>query len=480
MIDKNKIQEFLSEIILDNTEIANSIKAITSELDELKRKQGALLKSISLLNNALEKGGNEELAAPQNEIDLTKDDMAKQITKEKKVIQLKNGQASSYFEDKVNLTDFNIPTEAIIEFCGIENLVWNSEKSKFEGTPEKAGEYIGTLSYWLNEQDKNDSKPSIPREVHFLVNPDPRSLWQNIDPPSEGPYHKENKLFIKEKCAKRTILGVSVRGKSHAHKGTFRDDDLAIECWDKTGWRLQVVADGAGSAEYSREGSKIACETTVSVMNNFIESNDLTLFEELLSKRFQDENDDVSEEIAKSIYQITVGTAFKAHKAINEFAEKEGKLVKSFATTLLFALSKEFDFGTIVITFSVGDGAIGSLTKSEGSLLIKPDEGEYSGQTRFLTMPEIFKPENPEDIRNRYKIRCFTENVIALFLMSDGISDPKFGTDNALKDSDNWFALWDDLKPIIVDQEPNEKVLFEWIDFYIQGEYDDRTISILF
>ncbi len=63
--------------------------------------------------------------------------------------------------------------------------------------------------------------------------------------------------------------------------------------------------------------------------------------------------------------------------------------------------------------------------------------------------------------------------------MTDGVSDPKFGTDNKLKDPMQWRSLWSELESILNDKTNIESNLFNWLDFYIPGEYDDRTLSIL-
>lgn len=42
--------------------------------------------------------------------------------------------------------------------------------------------------------------------------------------------------------------------------GSFRDDDFAIHLIEDSPWSVITVADGAGSAKYSREGSRIAVE----------------------------------------------------------------------------------------------------------------------------------------------------------------------------------------------------------------------------
>ncbi len=58
-----------------------------------------------------------------------------------------------------------------------------------------------------------------------------------------------------------------------------------------------------------------------------------------------------------------------------------------------------------------------------------PDEGEFAGQTRFLTMSDIFKDAQSVMSRLRFSIE---EDFTALLLMTDGVSDPMFETDTIL------------------------------------------------
>lgn len=57
----------------------------------------------------------------------------------------------------------------------------------------------------------------------------------------------------------KDIVAASKRGRSHAQEGKPRDDHFKMSHMDN-GWYIMAVADGAGSAKYSREGSRIACE----------------------------------------------------------------------------------------------------------------------------------------------------------------------------------------------------------------------------
>jgi hypothetical protein len=63
-------------------------------------------------------------------------------------------------------------------------------------------------------------------------------------------------------------------------------------------------------------------------------------------------------------------------------------------------------------------------------------------------------------------------------LMTDGISDPRFETDNGLQDASKWDALWTEVAPALAAHDPG-KALVEWMDFFTPGHHDDRTFALL-
>ena len=152
----------------------------------------------------------------------------------------------------------------------------------------------------------------------------------------------------------------------------------------------------------------------------------------------------------------------------------------------MLAICKKFEFGWFVASFWVGDGALCLYDKNShtATLLGTPDEGEYAGQTRFLTMPDIFTDSSAFYKRLKCKI---VPDFTALFMMTDGVSDPKFETDANLNNPDKWDDLWDDLThnkefpvELIDDNEAAKDQLLNWLDFWAPGNHDDRTIAILY
>ena len=252
---------------------------------------------------------------------------------------------------------------------------------------------------------------------------------------------------------------------------------MLIRCHEK-GWIIQIVADGAGSAKYSRQGSKIACEASCAGLTEYINSEKTEMLEQVLEQYRTKPHDSTPGEVQHYLNELCIEAARRAHREIIQFANDEGQSPKAFASTLLFTLTKSFDFGTIVIAFSIGDGAIAVADDRGVQIMMTPDGGEYSGQTRFVTMPELFAPEHDEALKQRVNMKL-SEHHKATILMTDGVSDPKFGTDNKLKDTALWQTIWTELQTVMNNKEELQAGLSNWLDFYIPGEYDDRTISVL-
>ena len=113
-------------------------------------------------------------------------------------------------------------------------------------------------------------------------------------------------------------------------------------------------------------------------------------------------------------------------------------------------------------------------------LLGAPDEGEYSGQTRFLTENAIFAGGKAAE---RVRVGVY-EDFTALVLMTDGVSDPVFETEAGLEDTQRWDAMWQGLRGKAGLERPEqgvtEQALADWAGFYSAQDHDDRTIAIFY
>lgn len=351
-----------------------------------------------------------------------------------------------------------------------------------------------TLKYHFSGMEMPAERPVLERKVQFVINQDPRKLWRDIPVDWENmtePKYKKDDIQIdyvkvealSDGTPQKDIVAASKRGRSHAQEGKPRDDHFKMSHMDN-GWYIMAVADGAGSAKYSREGSRIACEEVTNYcMAQLANSKDFESAVKQYNEHKTESESDARKAVGDYIYKIVGTAAFKAHKSINAEAAIKKLPAKQYATTLLLAICKKFEFRWFIATFWVGDGAICLYNKQAhtAEVLGVPDEGEYAGQTRFLTMPEIFKDATSLYQRLRFRI---VDDFTALFLMSDGVSDPKFETDANLNNPDKWDALWTDLKEngveLTDDNEETKNQLLAWLDFWSPGNHDDRTIAILY
>lgn len=393
---------------------------------------------------------------------------------------------------------FSLPTEDAYELSieGLDKIGSEAEidaetnTCKIYGTPSAPGDYEIKVSYkytgWV------PGKELLTRVFRIAINPDPRTLWKDIPTPEDIEYYQpdESCEYVKVEAVggvpQKDIVVASKRGRSHGHEGKPRDDHYKVKYLEDKAWYIIAVADGAGSAKFSRRGSTIACETAVEHCSSILSSdND---FEEFIKMYQTEQKADNQKLLGDYIYQIVGNAAFKAHRAINAEAAAKGTPAKDYATTLLLAVAKKFDFGWFIASFWVGDGALCIYDKERHyiKLMGTPDGGEFAGQTRFLTMPEIFS-----DAKSFYgRLRVAIEpDFTALMLMSDGISDPKFETDANLNKVEKWDALWDDLtgnnefktKVDLSDDNVDAKdQLLEWLDFWSPGNHDDRTLAIMY
>lgn len=363
--------------------------------------------------------------------------------------------------------------------------------------------------------------PIAAKLLKLTVNPNPNRLWRDLPVPENTEYPKVNEecdfinpddLYIQNVEQKleqnqlpvkldetvnahhpaKCIIAASKRGRSHAHEAKPRDDHYSINFSDDK-WYLAVVADGAGSAPFSREGSRIACETASRVcLNQLNQENNLMKDILTLNDLRKVENCDelqvqkARKLVGDGIYKILGWAALQSFSEIKSVANAKNRKAKDYATTLLIAIAKQIsDNRWFIATFWVGDGAIGLYDEHSHSvkLLCKPDEGEFSGQTRFVTMPEIFA--SAEEIYKRLRF-CIVDDFSSLLLMTDGVSDAFFETVQNLEDPDKWQNLVQNINLALKEEDstlPSTDIqaerLLKFLDFWSVGNHDDRTIVII-
>lgn len=368
---------------------------------------------------------------------------------------------------------------------GISGLEWDSANKTLSGTPREPGEHRLIFRFRVDGTVPEEAMEE--RGIALVVNADPKALWQNLPSNDADPYWKADSASATLAIADRKVVVASNRGRSHAHEGKFRDDDFKLASLDSAGWSMVAVADGAGGSKYSRKGSFIACNAAVQYFQEKLSPEEFVELENAIVANAAANTEDTGKTLSALVMSHMGKAAHYAHTSIAAEAEKNRAAIKDYSTTLIFALIKRFDFGYFITSFWVGDGGIGIYDQEGGEVTLMgiPDAGEFAGQTRFITMPEIFA--NP----NFYK-RIFVRTVprfTALVLMTDGITDPKFGTDAALSRIEKWNEFWADLGGANDDgarvafdpaNEAIEKELLSWMDFWSPGNHDDRTLAVVY
>ena len=356
-----------------------------------------------------------------------------------------------------------------------------------DGQPAPS-EFTLTAKYRLEVDGASGGAYEGEKEFKLVIVPVIDTLWRdepvNWDQMPEPRYRNEDgpTEFAVLDGEEKHIVAASLRGRSHAQEGKPRDD--AFRFATAHGWQVLAVSDGAGSACYSREGARLACEKAVAVCCERLDNEPYRDGFEAHIKALSAIPDETNKRkpVGDSLYTLLCHAANQARQAIAQEAALQGKEARTYAATLLLCVAKHFPFGWFVGSFWVGDGAIAlyrrDTTPHTVYLMGEPDEGEYGGQTRFLTMPEVFSDASALYRRLRFRL---VDDFSALFLMTDGVSDPKFETTNNLKNAEKWDTLWDELTAAhaLTNAAESKQALLEWLGFPSPGNHDDRTLLVL-
>ncbi|MBQ9372613.1 MAG: protein phosphatase 2C domain-containing protein [Thermoguttaceae bacterium] len=337
----------------------------------------------------------------------------------------------------------------------------------------------------------------------LLINPDPWDLWENNPAPENGDYWKKDAdkdSATLSDLPQITLLCASQRGRSHAQESKFRDDHFLRDVAQTPDqWSFIAVADGAGSAKFSREGSRIACETLVTAMKHAfcdVDGRYAQGIDSALRKRWSElsqgeapktgfekcedgaltfvpkPGDDPNQDVKPvSFNTLLYGGVHKVWTALTQAVadynappetedpnasrvnkkkpDEKDATIKDYSTTLLFAAVKRFPETETskafwaIITYWVGDGGLAIYRPNGRDAVIPmgaPDAGEYAGQTRFITMREEI---DPAAVAKRVKV-AFVEDFKALALMTDGLTDPFFPAESDLGKVEYWRQFWNE------------------------------------
>lgn len=402
-------------------------------------------------------------------------------------IRLLNATVGKSYETKIDFEKLKWQDITSFQFEGLEaiGLHYDGNTSQITGIPTQSGDI--KIRFLFKMAGQPEDAPFNEKSIALIINPDPKSLWKNIDSDKTDPYWKEDNITVFEPLGDKHILVSSKRGRAHANVGSFREDDFAFSHLKNVGWNIVAVADGAGSAKLSRKGSAIACKSVIDYFSENLTAETFAEFDELLQQHSTNSGDDTQKKLNRFVYNNLGKAAFYVHKKLEEFATSAEISLKDLSTTLIFTLFKKYDVGYALLSFGVGDCPIGVLNKdvTEITLMNWIDVGEFGGGTRFITMSEIFQSDK---FATRFGFKL-VDDFSYLVMMSDGIYDPKFVVEANLQDIKKWQAFLADLNGqnedgLKVDLHPgNQEItdqLSTWMDFWSPGNHDDRTLVIVF
>lgn len=402
-------------------------------------------------------------------------------------IKIPNGTVGKNYETKIDFLQLGWDDIVFSEFENLAQygLSYNNETEILSGNPTLSGDFKINLKFRVHGENDNTALNIKP--ISLVINADPKSLWKELPSNKEDKYWKEDNVNDFQPLGDKHIVVASKRGRSHSNVGSFRDDDYSFKHFEKTGWSIVCVADGAGSAKLSRQGSKLACDEVINYFTENLNQESLLEFD-ILIKNYQEENNEETQKgLNVFLYNNLGKAALSVHKKIQEFANTIETPIKDFHSTLIFALIKKYQFGYAILTFGVGDCPIGLLNKdsSEIKLMNWLDVGEFGGGTRFITMPEIFSSDK---FATRFGFKLI-QDFSYLMLMTDGIYDPKFVVEANLEKVEKWQEFIADLQgnndnkdKVVLDKSNTEiaNQLSTWMDFWSAGNHDDRTLAIIF
>ncbi|MDR2187678.1 MAG: protein phosphatase 2C domain-containing protein [Azonexus sp.] len=399
------------------------------------------------------------------------------------LFKLRNGKQSQPYAEAITAVAETGVVVLRVELPPELGLAYYGDSGEVKGTPKVSGDFSGAVGYRFVD---DPTKTLRIGKVAVYINPDPTLLWKNLESDRSDPFWKEDEQAQLICGKERRIVVARKRGRSHAHVGSFCDDDYFVHHDPDGGWYIAVVADGAGSAKTSRHGSRVAVRAAGHYLKQVLQGetggNIVREVQAVQNETDPAKRQDLQAVLHRTLYGAVGHAAYKAMQALlDETKNRPGLIasVKDLATTLLVGIARQCGEQWLCAAYWVGDGAVGVYDKNKSiDLLGEVDSGDYSGQTCFLDVAEVSGEAMLK--RTRFVLR---DHFTGFILMTDGVSDAKFETEARLLQIGAWDQLWADLESGASLSEPDGKEdqrLLAWLDFWSPGNHDDRTIAIIY
>ena len=301
-----------------------------------------------------------------------------------------------------------------------------------------------------------DSLPNVSEVAEISSDPVGRTIesygavnWRTLDPEdlSDGRKHQQVQDHVEDGW--RT-LAVSLRGKSHAHSGKWRED--AFEIAFASGCQIVAVSDGAGSAPLSRVGSEIAAGVAASALRDFLLMQSPPFTDECLADG--------------------LGLAVeRAYEEVKAEADRRNIPLRDCACTLLLLVHQPGEKGEPgrIGTLQIGDGAIFLEIDGVTEAREAGDHGSAAGETLFLTS------RSPDLWRSRAIVDTLMAPLDLCLVTTDGIADDFYPF------SRHAGQLMRGIRRSVLEQkiQPWADSLIEIISYERRGSFDDRTLVLI-
>ena len=309
-------------------------------------------------------------------------------------------------------------------------------------------------------------------------NPDPSPDWTHEPSDEGGLFAKPDSAVASSFAGGLACFAASTRGSAHARDGQYREDDFAMHFVAPVGWHVFIVADGAGSAEFSRRGAQIVCESGLHGLRHCLERSNA--LDDTLATLGEPATDGYGlEELRRIASDIFSKVAYDALVDLHRQAASGGAHLRDFATTFLAVLARPVGAGWLLVSFSVGDGGAAVVVDAQTVVVLShAGEAELADRATSITMLELFK--DPRVLLARTNV-IFCNRFQFLALMTEGFRDPVFQSDAGFANTARWTELRERLGGVVDFQRPaegTERLLLDWLHERSFGNGDDRTLIL--
>jgi len=242
------------------------------------------------------------------------------------------------------------------------------------------------------------------------------------------------------------MIAARVRGKKHKHEGRNCEDWFEIA--QSGEWGIIAVSDGAGSKMFSRVGARVACQAAVNYLVNKLQEHKIKprqswttdTFARNQKCQFKEQDIELTQLFLHEAIKVAYHAVEKAYYVRDPFKYYYKALgnrdlsLNDFSATLLLALHTTIKYKAVpyslVLACQVGDGLSTAIYKNKAfsCLLGRVEKDDFYGETEFLTS-SLRKLERDYLSAKTFP---FFSPMLALMVMTDGVSDDYFPPDKGM------------------------------------------------